>query len=124
MLVVERLAAGEADILQKLWHRVELMQQFARRLRGRDELGEQLPRRESSVAGRRMVRQEHLSRLFAAHIEPAFLHPFEHMAVAELGPLAPMPLAIQNAFEAEIRHTPRSDAPAHKTSPQAPARHA
>src|SRR3546814_16106075 len=84
MLVVERLAAGEADILQKLWHRVELMQQFARRLRGRDELGEQLQRRERSVAGRRMVRQDHMSRLFAADIEAAFLHPFEHMAVAHL----------------------------------------
>src|SRR3546814_19219290 len=91
MLVVERLAAGEADILQKLWHRVELMQQFARRLRGRDELGEPLQRRARSVAGRRMVRQDTLSRLFAADIKAAFLHPFEHMAVADLGSLKPQP---------------------------------
>src|SRR3546814_9817455 len=79
------------------------MQQFARRLRGRDELGEQLQRRERSVAGRRMVRQDHMSRLFAADIEAAFLHPFEHMAVADLGALEPQPLALQKAFEAEVR---------------------
>ena len=30
IIMIERLAAGEADVLQKLWHRIELMQYLAR----------------------------------------------------------------------------------------------
>src|SRR3546814_8458733 len=105
MLVVERLAPGEADILQKLRHRIELMQQFARRLRGRDELGEHLQRRERAIAGGRMVRQDHMPRLFAADVEAALLHPFENITVADLGALEPQPLALQKAFERSEEQT-------------------
>src|SRR3546814_7985788 len=69
-----------------------------------------------------MVRQDHMSRLFAADIEAAFLHPFEHMAVADLGALEPQPLALQKAFEAEVRHHRRDDAAALKPSLPGPAR--
>src|SRR3546814_12507740 len=69
-----------------------------------------------------MVRQDHMSRLCAADIEAAFLHPVEHMAVADLGALEPQPLALQKAFEAEVRHHRRDDAAALKPSLPGPAR--
>src|SRR3546814_7501512 len=85
------------------------MQQFARRLRGRDELGEHLQRRERAVAGGRMVRQDHMPRLLAADVEAALAHPFEDIAVADLGALEPQPLPLQETFESQVRHHRRDD---------------
>src|SRR3546814_6563219 len=98
----ERLAAGEADILQQLRHRVELVQQFAGGFFRYDHFGEQLQRRERAVAGRRMIRQDHVPRLLAADVEPALAHPFEDVAVADLGAFEPQPLARSEEHTSEL----------------------
>ena len=104
------LPAGEADVLEQLRQRLELVEQLARRRLGLDQRGEHLQRRDQAVAGRRMVGEDDVPRLLAADIVAARAHRLEHVAVADLGAqqleagLAEMPL------EAEVRHHRRDDA--------------
>ena len=51
----ERLATGEADVLQKLRDRFEQMEQLARRLAVIDQRGQHLQPRDQPVAGGRMI---------------------------------------------------------------------
>ena len=82
---LERRAAVEADVLEQLRHRLEQVQQLARRLARLDQRGEHLQPRDQPVAGRRMVGKDDVARLLAADIAALRAHRLEHIAVADLG---------------------------------------
>jgi len=63
----------------------------------------------SAIAGGGVIKQDHVARLFAADIEPACLHRFEHIAVAHLGTFERQASRCQIAFEPEIAHHCRHD---------------
>src|SRR3546814_20857000 len=81
-----------------------------------------MQRRERAVAMRRKNRQDHVPLLLDADVEPALAHPFEDVALADLGAFEPQPLAGEEAFEAEVRHHGREDAAAVQPPLPCPAR--
>src|SRR5690242_10991947 len=71
----KRLAAtAEANILEKLWKRLELVQQLACRRAPFDEGGENLECRNEAVTGRRIIGKDDMPGLFAADIAAAKAH--------------------------------------------------
>ncbi len=118
--VVQRLAAGEADILEQLGDRVELAGQLAHRPAALDHDGQDLKRRHQAVAGGGMVVQDQVARLFAAQVEPARSHPLHDVTVADLGPLQHEAVAGQGALKAQVGHHGGDHAAALQHAPPGP----
>ena len=109
--MLQRLAAGEADIFQQLRHGIEFVERLACGLARSDQRRQHLKRRDRPVARGRIVGQDHVPRLFAPDIEAALAHPFQHIAVADLGALQRDTLVRQEPLQAQVRHD-RRDQPA------------
>ena len=109
---LQRLAAGEAHVLQELRHRLELAADFADRPVRPLDAGQHLQRRDQPVAGGREIRQHDMAGLFAADIQPMRAHVLDHVAVADLGAVKLQADAAEEALEPEIGHHRRDDAAA------------
>ena len=78
----ERNALGEADILENLRDGLELAADFADRLVGALDAGQNLKRADEAVARGGEVRQNDMARLLAADIHAMGAHMLHHVAVA------------------------------------------
>ena len=103
-LHLERCAAFVADILEQLRHALELVEQLARRLARADQACQHAQRGDRTVAGGRVIEQDHVSRLLAADVEAPCAHLLEHVAIADLGPLEREALRCEVPLEPKVRH--------------------
>ena len=62
-----------------------------------------------------------MARLFAAHIESAATHPFQHVTIANRCPFQRQPLACQISLQSQVRHHCRHHAAAAQLSRSGPA---
>ena len=106
---VERLAVGEADVLEELGDGVEQMEQFARGLAALDQRGEHLQAGDEPVAGGRIVAEDDVPRLLAADIAAARAHRLQDVAVADLGSLEGDAILGEAAFKTEVGHDGSDD---------------
>ena len=84
-VVFQRRALLEAHILQHLRQRLEKMRRLGGGLSFLGQHRQHLQRRDQPVAGGGEVRQDDMAGLFAADIEAALGHFFQHIAVAHRG---------------------------------------
>ena len=98
--IVQRLAAREADIFQKLRNRFEQVQHLACGLARSTSSASTCSAATSAVAGRGVVEQDHMPRLLTAHIHPARAHFFKNIAVANLGAYQLQMLALPKSVPA------------------------
>ena len=86
-LLLERLAAVEADVAQHLRQRLEDPADLARPAAGAENDGQNLQGGDQAVAGRRVVAEDDVPRLLAADVEAVAAHVVDDVAVADLGAL-------------------------------------
>src|SRR5712675_777865 len=102
--IVERLAAAIAHVLQNLRQRLEAMTDLRHRAAKFLHHREHLQRRDKTIAGGGVVRQNDVTGRLAADIVAAAQHLFEHIAVADLRAHELDTLAFEKALQSEIRH--------------------
>src|SRR5690606_8794930 len=106
-LALERRAAGEADVLEQLRHRLELAADLAGRLTSALDAGKHLQRRDEAIAGGGEVGEDNVARLLTANVEAVGAHVLDHIAVTDLGAVERKTEALEITLEAEVGHDGR-----------------
>src|SRR5712672_937777 len=102
--IVEWLAAAIAHVLQDLRQRLEAMTDLRHRTAKFLHHREHLQRRDKTIAGGGVVRQNDVTGRLATDIVAAAQHLFENIAVADLRAHELDTLAFEKALQSEIRH--------------------
>src|SRR6266481_1694609 len=102
--IVERLAAAITHVLQDLRQRLEAMTDRRHRAAKFLHHCEHLQRRDKTIAGGGVVRQNDVTGRLATDIVAAAQHLFENIAVADLRAHELDTLAFEKALQSEIRH--------------------
>mgnify|MGYP000501913355 CR=1 FL=1 len=102
--LVERHLARHREGAEFLWKHLHEPGQFRQRFPGADHQGEYVQCRENAIPGGRVIHEDDVAGLLAADVEVAFPHPFDHVAVADVGHFDPDSGLFHRPVQAEVAH--------------------